>query len=310
MIAQTTFGAQEWLEFLGRLHPLVLHLPIGLFAGAVLVELTTFFSPSARPARRVVHLALGASAAAAALTGWLLAGDGSGFPSELLEEHRVLALIAAGCAVLAAACEVFGRARAAGSMRVVLLLACGAALGAAGHRGGMMTHGQRFLSEKAPGWLAPYVGPRPRERRAVDEAVETVEGNEASPGDQPPVDEGPADPEPVSEAQAEAPEAGAAAGVSYLVAAMRESCFECHCEAKVKGNLRLDLVEGWTGAVDLEDLEFSELLYRVTLPADDPDVMPPDGEKLLDAKAVAELRLWIEQGADPAVIEAALASGG
>ena len=35
---------QQWLEYLGPFHPVILHLPIGLYIGALLMELTRAFT--------------------------------------------------------------------------------------------------------------------------------------------------------------------------------------------------------------------------------------------------------------------------
>ncbi len=80
-------------------------------------------------------------------------------------------------------------------------------------------------------------------------------------------------------------------------AAVRETCYSCHGADKAKGSLRLDGVEGWLGQVDLGSPEDSELLYRMTLPVDDPDAMPPEGERL-DPASIAAIQSWIEAGAD------------
>ena len=90
-----------------------------------------------------------------------------------------------------------------------------------------------------------------------------------------------------------------------LVAAFERLCIECHCEAKSKADLRLDLVEGWLAGSNVEDPEMSELLYRVTLPVDDPDAMPPKGERL-DPDSIAALESWMRAGADPEPIVSAL----
>ena len=69
--------------FLGRLHPLVVHLPIGILLLLAFIELAGYWSrfPRLGGAQRTVILACGAVASlAAAGLGWLLAerGDFSG----------------------------------------------------------------------------------------------------------------------------------------------------------------------------------------------------------------------------------------
>lgn len=80
------------------------------------------------------------------------------------------------------------------------------------------------------------------------------------------------------------------------------SCFECHGPKKQKGKLRLDTRKGlFEGDEDFVPVvpgqpDLSVILELTTLPADDPDVMPAEGEHLTDEQ-IATLRAWIEQGA-------------
>jgi hypothetical protein len=78
-------------------------------------------------------------------------------------------------------------------------------------------------------------------------------------------------------------------------------CVECHGPDKVKGDLRLDSEaaifagdpEWWT--VLWGDPDHSLLLERILLPADDPDAMPPNGDRLTVAN-IDTIRTWIESG--------------
>ena len=95
------------------------------------------------------------------------------------------------------------------------------------------------------------------------------------------------------------------ADLTGLVAAFERLCVECHCEAKSKADLRFDIADGWVMGADVEDPELSELIYRVTLPADDPDAMPPKGERP-DGASISSLESWMRSGAHPEPIAAAL----
>jgi len=86
---------------------------------------------------------------------------------------------------------------------------------------------------------------------------------------------------------------------------LRESCFECHSDAKrkPKGNLRLDgknwiLVGGKTGtSVVAGNPGKSPLLGRSSLPDDHDDVMPPNGE-VFETEQLQLIARWIKEGAD------------
>ena len=79
-------------------------------------------------------------------------------------------------------------------------------------------------------------------------------------------------------------------------------CIECHGPDKQKGRLRLDDRVGLfgeepgAGVVVPGDPDDSILLELVSLPADDPDVMPAEGDPL-KPEELELLRRWIEEGA-------------
>ncbi|MBK9384344.1 MAG: c-type cytochrome [Planctomycetes bacterium] len=80
-------------------------------------------------------------------------------------------------------------------------------------------------------------------------------------------------------------------------------CAECHGPAKQKGKLRLDRSEsvlpknGKEGRLEPGHPEKSLLVEMIELPADDPDAMPPEGDRL-SAEQIALIRRWIQEGAD------------
>ena len=287
MIDPSPFGLFVWQEFIGRLHPVVLHLPIGLFAGVAVMEVVAWRVPAAAPGRRVLSVVFGLSAVLAASTGWFL-GSGEDYSGSLLDEHRRLGIVTAVAAALLGLLEVIGAAAPRShALRRAALIGCGALIALTGHHGGTITHGPRFLSEKAPGWLAPLVGPGERRIPAGAGAA----------------DDGPRRPGLPGEAAPTADVNGA--DLTGLVAAFERLCVECHCEAKSKADLRFDIADGWVMGADVEDPELSELIYRVTLPADDPDAMPPKGERL-DGASISSLESWMRSGAHPEPIAAAL----
>lgn len=303
--SSSAFGLDQWIEFAAHLHPLALHLPIGLMVAAGLMELMTLRSGGPVGARRTIHAVWALAAIGAAGTGWLL-GDTGEYGGDLIDDHRKLGIAAAVGATLVALTDLFGRSGKASLFRRVAVLVTFGLIGIAGHHGGMMTHGRTFLSSTAPEWLAPFLT-KPREPRPERAPLPTNVEEPAAllPGAPAAVDEAlvamgygdgtdaPADVEGAA-ADAHAP----AGDMALLVEAFRDRCFECHNEDKTKGKLRLDLLDGWLKEVDLEsdDPEDSEMLYRVILPRDDIDAMPPKGDAL-SPEAVEALRRWIQAGA-------------
>src|SRR6266487_4963945 len=83
---------------------------------------------------------------------------------------------------------------------------------------------------------------------------------------------------------------------------LKKSCVECHGPEKPKGKLRLDTkdgaLKGGKDGVVIEpgNADKSEVYRRITLPADNDDVMPNKGDKLTKAQTDL-IRDWINQGA-------------
>lgn len=83
---------------------------------------------------------------------------------------------------------------------------------------------------------------------------------------------------------------------------LQQRCFECHGAEKQKGDMRFDTRDGLFGdhdgfsAVVPGDPTDSLLLELALLPAEDPDAMPPKGDRL-SADQLGVLRGWIEAGA-------------
>ncbi len=77
-------------------------------------------------------------------------------------------------------------------------------------------------------------------------------------------------------------------------------CVECHGEEKSKGKLRLDTPEHITkggsegDTVIAGNSEESMLIFRVTLPEDDDEIMPPKGDPLTPDQ-IAALKWWIDE---------------
>jgi uncharacterized membrane protein len=130
------------LNFLGRLHPLVVHLPIGFLLIAFLLEwFKREKETKARSITIIFILFCGAlSAIGVALFGWLLANDG-GFDEDILFWHRWLGI---GTAILA---TIAWWAKIKTQLKVYKYVLWGMVflLLATGHFGGSLTHGSDYL---------------------------------------------------------------------------------------------------------------------------------------------------------------------
>ncbi|MCA8952147.1 MAG: hypothetical protein KDE27_21740 [Planctomycetes bacterium] len=252
-----------WLQVLGRCHPLVLHLPLGLIPALVLLE---FGAPLLRrdsPRGPIAALAWlnAVGAALAAVTGLLLASENDS-TGELLGNHK-LAGIALGalCVISAIAASV----RRRGPFRVLLLLSFVVML-PTGHLGGSITHGKDFLFE-----------PLEHSRTAKPPTPTGDNGTE---------------PAPIGSEYER-----------VIAPILERTCSKCHNPDKTKGELLLTTPEGIqrggeNGTVLVAGKpDESELLVRCLLPLDDDDHMPPEDKPQPSAEELAALRAWIAGGA-------------
>lgn len=135
--------ADALIQLFGRIHPLVLHVPIGTLAALALCELLALVTRT--PLERRTRLALVAlfamTAATAAGSGWVLAGEG--YAGQTVTLHRWFGVALGVCSV---ALLVLGIARTKRGYWAGLAL-CLTLCAVVGHLGGSITHGERFLFE-------------------------------------------------------------------------------------------------------------------------------------------------------------------
>jgi uncharacterized membrane protein len=141
------------LDYLGRVHPLLLHFPIALLVAAAVIETLRLWREAPLLERGVVWLlAVGAfSALATGASGWLLATHEHMRSDQrfTLELHRWL-----GVATAIAACLAWAASAAWGKTPVVsrawarrcLVWSAAALVGFAGHLGAMMVWGKDWFS--------------------------------------------------------------------------------------------------------------------------------------------------------------------
>ncbi|GAB4413334.1 MAG: chitobiase/beta-hexosaminidase C-terminal domain-containing protein [Bacteroidia bacterium] len=151
------------VQAFGRMHPLLLHLPIGLLVGAGALAWLPKIGDTTRPLRLLLLLS-SCSASLAALMGLLLSRE-SGYAGALLSWHKWAGV--ALSALIYALVLLHGRDAHARTAFHATLAATLVALVLAGHLGAGITHGEDFLL--AP--LRPAVAPVPTDETPVFEAV-------------------------------------------------------------------------------------------------------------------------------------------
>jgi hypothetical protein len=265
--------------FLGRFHPLAVHLPIGVILLVAAAEVASFFPRYRQRVDAGIALTLPlllVSALGAFLLGHLLA-RGGGFPARSLVLHRRLELFAVVGIGATTVAWVYQSVRATvgarHGYRVVFGLTL-AVLSGGAHFGGTLTRGDNYLSKYAPGFLAPLLG-----------GVEPR-----------------ATPSPVGSGSA-APKIEPLVFADVVLPILKERCVECHGEETAKGELRLDSLAairrgGESGAVVVAGSpDTSPLLQRMLLPLDDDDRMPPEGKPGPTPAERDAIRFWLERGA-------------
>lgn len=134
-----------FLLFLGRFHPLVVHLPIAFVLLLPVFEIPLPFlaRPSRRGASAILIFSALVTLIGAILFGWLLAYAG-GYQGTLLMQHAWAAVITG--TLLSLAVLIWNR----DLPRIALILASVAAVSLTGHLGGELSHGVDYLTEYAP----------------------------------------------------------------------------------------------------------------------------------------------------------------
>jgi len=260
-------ASHDLVVFVGRFHPMLVHLPVGGLILLGILELLAKvprFKDAAQNNRLILGLTAVASMATAVL-GWMLSQSG-GYDPHLLPWHKW-----AGFGVVAA-CALTWLLSSLGQPRAYRfsLLATIAAMVVASHFGASITHGSDFLTQFAPGPFRNLLGPK-RPPAAAPEATPDLAQKRVF--------------------------------ADLIQPILERRCAACHGPEKHKADLSVEsyeiLLKGSKDgpvlvagkAVD------SPLISRLLLPLDDEDHMPPDGKPQLTLAEIAALQWWIDCGA-------------
>lgn len=264
----------------GRLHPIILHLPIGFLIGALVLEI--FTGKKRRHASAVTWLLWLSfiSAGVAALLGYFWAAGRSTL-SDDLENHLWLGIAVPLGAFLTLLLKITADAREGKSpwpYRIALLLTVGV-LNGAGHIGGKLTHGDPVAEV-----MELYLG-------------KTKSGSGAGATDAQAAGQG----STVVTPPAAPPDTVYAAWIAPVLDAR---CAACHGEEKQKGEYRLDSLAALLKSGDSEKPGVvpgksadSLVIQRMELPEDDDEHMPPAEKTQHTPDELALLKWWIDSGA-------------
>ncbi|MEN9358966.1 MAG: hypothetical protein RL095_501 [Verrucomicrobiota bacterium] len=253
----------DLLLFVGRFHPLIVHLPIGLLAVHPVLELAAWKlkKPGLDTACKINLGLCAASAVGAVIVGLCLASNGS-YGGDSFALHKKLGFGLAAVLVLAAWLRSLDRDErkpiAAWSLTALAL----GLLSPVGHMGGNLTHGPTWLTDYAPAWLPIPGKAEPVANAAANPWLATVK--------------------PILEKNCTECHSG------------KEAKGDCNLE-----DPKLLLAGGKSGKPGIVpgQPEQSEVLRRILLPAGHPDAMPTEGKKPLAADEVLAISHWIASGA-------------
>ena len=254
----------DFFRFLGRFHPLALHLPIAFLVLAPLCEASRLSPKTAHLARATTPILFLASISAfltVALGLTLAASEGHG--GALVDKHRWGGVTVASLATIAFALRfTLGERRSPVGWSVYggVLAVASCALVITAHAGGSLVHGPQYLAEFAPPHLAKILG----EGESDEPAAETAHGDL-----------------PVSEPTL-------AAFKSDVNPLFGRYCARCHGDGKQEANFRVaSLVPEMTNSFEVHD-------WRRVMNKLNTYQMPPEDAAQPTEDERARIVSWIE----------------
>ncbi|MDU0353423.1 DUF2231 domain-containing protein [Paraglaciecola aquimarina] len=197
------------IQFFGRFHVLVLHLPIGILMLAALLEIhCALFNKERSKLCNLIWFWGAIAAISACILGYMLS-TGGGYSEDAVFIHMAFGISVASTAII---CWLFFKFKKTTSKILTTLLSCLQLflLFSTGHYGANMTHGETYLVEHAPNFVRTLVGFEPhQEPRPPITAIEDAD-----------------------------------IYLDLIRPIFKANCISCHNDAKAKGKLNLANIEG------------------------------------------------------------------
>ncbi len=254
----------ELIDFLGSLHPLFVHLPIGIILLTIAIDV--FMKNKNNSVYRVITLGWFFSFFSglfAALMGWFLGDNGYYFESQI-NIHRWSGII---FVILCFFIWIlrYLNFRFPKTLNRSINIAAIVLLTVTGHFGGEMTHGKNYLMENLPFVEKEKTTLLNEIKRSAVDSLFVYE--------------------------------------DLVYPVLKEKCMDCHNENQAYGGLNMSAFEsmikgGNSGAGIKKGNPYKSLIYkRVSFPNDHPKFMPPAGVPL-SYHQIATLEWWIDNGAE------------
>ena len=265
------------IDFLGRLHPLILHLPIGIYSLACIMQF--LFPTQRKPDQATMQFVLSVGWLSALLTlvfGWMLSSSG-----DYNESAIVLHKWSAVCFLLFATCLSIVhhlRVREEWAVKIypIIFFLLMLMMLITGHFGGELTHGENYLFAKEDDQSA-----------LANDSVVKMDISDTS---------------------------RATVYDAMVVPVLQKKCITCHRAEKIKGGLRMDqyelILKGGKGGEVLipGDPENSVMIQRMLLDMNDDKHMPPKGKAQLSDQEIDLIHWWIQNGARKDIMVANVSS--
>ena len=238
----------EAIFFLGRFHPLLVHLPIGFLILAILIEIyCSIFKIRINPS--IINFTWFVAFFSSVLTtilGLLIAETGH-YIDENLSMHKIFGLSLTGITFiswflrLSIFSNLFSSSLKTLSNVIVVVL-----LTLTGHYGGNLTHGETYLVDYAPEQIKELVV---NKNKNIELEIDSVKIYN-----------------------------------DLIQPIFNQKCVSCHNKEISRGNLNMDsysnLLKGGSSGnpINKSDPRKSLLIKRITMPTSELKYMPPDGE--------------------------------
>jgi len=251
-------------QFIGHLHPALIHLPIGILLIALLLQWLSRKQKYAplQTAVPIVLLAGATTSLLSSITGYVLSISDD-YDKTLVTWHMWMGLATTMLSFMLFAKE---KNPQFGVSKQLLSLALLAVIFVTGHLGGSLTHGSDYFTKPL---------------------TDAFSGDSNSSFTIKPIPN-------VQDAQVYN---------DVIQPILQSRCYSCHGPNKQKGGLRIDdstrLMKGGKDGIIIKPGkgDASDLVKRALLPAEDDDHMPPKEKPQLTKEQIAIIHWWIDNGA-------------
>jgi uncharacterized membrane protein len=256
------------LDFIGHLHPLIVHLPIGiLLLGVFMMAYEHYSGVDFKTPISFAFLVGSISAVLACIAGWILSNSGE-YDTVLVQKHQWTGIATATLGLMAYLLKQY---------RKILAILLTLLIFITGHYGGTLTHGENYLfnsNENA------NTVPTDTLKGASKKITQTISSGKDS----------------ISIVKYNLYK-------DEVAPILKLRCYNCHAALKQKNGLRLDgemfiKKGGKNGKIFIAGNTFKSPLYTsLVLPIDDEKHMPPKGKHQLSQNEILIIERWIKSGA-------------